>query len=79
MLFGELLPELAWHRAESAIAGADVVIAIGTSGSVWPAAGLLRMAKHIISVNTETTEVRSDIELIGPAAEVVPLLLGEPT
>ena len=75
--FGEMLPPSAWEAAESAIRGADVAVAIGTSAEVWPAAGLIAEAKQVISVNTEPTFAgrRATIELIGSAATVVPKLL----
>lgn len=38
--FGENLPADAWARAESAIRGAQVVLVVGTSGVVYPAASL---------------------------------------
>lgn len=38
--FGENLPADAWTAAESAIRGAQVVVVIGTSGVVYPAAAL---------------------------------------
>jgi len=75
--FGEMLPELAWHQAESAIEQAEVTVVIGTSGEVWPAAGLIDRARAVITINQESTRVgrRSAVELIGPAATVVPALL----
>lgn len=80
--FGEMLPELAWHQAESAIEHADVTVVIGTSGEVWPAAGLIGHARTVIAINQEPTEVgrHAAIELIGPAATVVPALVspGDP-
>ena len=38
--FGENLPADAWSRAQAAIHGAQVVIVVGTSGVVYPAASL---------------------------------------
>lgn len=77
--FGEMLPELAWHQAESAMETADVAVVIGTSGEVWPAAGLIDRAKVVISINQEPTTAgrRAAVELIGPAATVVPELISQ--
>lgn len=38
--FGEALPHLVWLQAEAAVAQADLVLVVGTSGTVQPAAGL---------------------------------------
>ncbi len=75
--FGEMLPELAWHQAETALESAEVVVVIGTSGEVWPAADLISRCETVITINTEPTRVGQDatVELIGPAASVVPDLL----
>ncbi len=75
--FGEMLPELAWHLAETAIEQADVTVVIGTSGEVWPAAGLIGGARTVIAINREPTKIgrHAAVELIGPAATVVPALV----
>ena len=75
--FGEMLPELAWQQAEAALALADVVVVIGTSGEVWPAADLISRCETVITINKEPTRVGQEaaVELIGPAASVVPALL----
>jgi len=81
--FGETLPEPAWASAGSAIEAADVTVVIGTSGEVWPAAGLIDRARTVITVNQESTPVgrRAAVELIGMAATVIPSLLspGDPS
>ncbi|MYR06020.1 NAD-dependent protein deacylase [Gordonia sp. SID5947] len=38
--FGEALPADAWRTAENVFAASDVVLVVGTSGIVYPAAGL---------------------------------------
>lgn len=75
--FGEMLPPAAWQAAESAIRSADVVVVIGTSGEVWPAAGLIDEASTVITVNTEPSgrDQHRAVELIGTAATIVPLLV----
>lgn len=44
--FGEALPAAAWAAAERAIGEADLVVVVGTSGVVFPAAGLPLQAMH---------------------------------
>lgn len=61
--FGENLPADAWQRAESAITGADVVLVVGTSGIVYPAASLPERAAAqgipVIEFNPEPTPLSS--------------------
>ncbi|HRP62548.1 MAG TPA: NAD-dependent protein deacylase [Phycisphaerales bacterium] len=79
--FGEALPNEAWREAESACTRCDVMLVIGTSAAVYPAAGLIGIARStgafIIVVNTNASGASglADIELIGPAGEIVPRLL----
>ncbi|MCZ6837488.1 MAG: NAD-dependent protein deacylase [Planctomycetota bacterium] len=79
--FGEsLLPE-AWNKAEQACIECDVLLVIGTSAEVYPAAGLLDLSKSngatIIIVNTESSGAShlADLELTGNAGEIIPHLL----
>ncbi|SMB89588.1 SIR2 family NAD-dependent protein deacylase [Deinococcus hopiensis] len=59
--FGEFLPEDALAAATGAFQRADVALIIGTSGAVYPAAGLafetLREGGTVIEVNPEETEL----------------------
>ncbi len=79
--FGEMLPPDDWNRAEHACTTCEILLVIGTSAAVHPAAGLIVTAKQsgatIIIVNTEPSEASyiADIELLGPAGEIVPQLL----
>ncbi len=79
--FGEAMPPEAWDAAERACRACDVLLVIGTSAVVYPAAGLIGIAKaggaRIIVVNTQSSEASplADIELLGPAGEIVPQLL----
>ncbi len=81
--FGEALPGDAWAQAERACGECDVLLVIGTSAVVYPAAGLIGLAKSagagIIVVNTHQSDASglADVELIGKASEVVPALLDE--
>ncbi|MDP0398623.1 MULTISPECIES: SIR2 family NAD-dependent protein deacylase [Tsukamurella] len=57
--FGEPLPMDAWGRAEAAVLAADVVLVVGTSGLVYPAARLPEMALEagipVVEINPEPT------------------------
>jgi len=79
--FGEAMPPEAWDNAERACRECDVLLVIGTSAVVYPAAGLIGVAKAagagIIVVNTQPSDASplADIELLGLAGEIVPKLL----
>lgn len=59
--FGEYLPEDALEAAADAFAAADVALVIGTSGVVYPAAGLafetLKRGGVVIEINPTPTEL----------------------
>jgi len=59
--FGEFLPEQALQAAADAFAAADVALIIGTSGVVYPAAGLafetLERGGTVIEINPDETEL----------------------
>ena len=59
--FGEALPQAAWEAASSAIAGCDLLVVIGTSGLVYPAAGLPERARdagaRIIEINPQASAI----------------------
>jgi NAD-dependent deacetylase len=79
--FGEQLPEEAWQRSAEAVAGADIVIVVGTSSIVYPAAGLPEFAlAHnipVIEVNPERTPLSdaATVSLRETAATALPTLL----
>lgn len=85
--FGEMLPEDAWNEAFAASVACRAMLVIGTSGSVYPAAGLCEVAAsprpggraRIITVNPEATELDhlADVQLRARAGQVLPLLLEE--
>ncbi len=78
--FGENLPPEIWRAAEQATTSCDVFLVVGTSAMVYPAAGLVGLARSggakIIEVNLEPTPVSRvvDCVLTGPAGEVLPKL-----
>jgi len=79
--FGEPLPAAVFARAERESAAADLFVVVGTSGSVWPAAGLVEVAARagaaIVEVNREATPLSAlaTESLRGAAGEILPLLL----
>lgn len=81
--FGEPLPAAAIEAAFTAGHEADVVLVVGTSSVVYPAAAIAPAARargaFVIEVNPEETPLTrlADAALHGPAAEIVPRLLQE--
>ena len=79
--FGEMLPEDALREAEHAALAADVYLSIGTSGVVFPAAGLPLAAgasgAYVAEVNPEPSALARELDesVRGRAGEVLPLLV----
>ena len=79
--FGEALPSGIWSKAEQAASSCDLLLVVGTSAVVYPAAGLVPSAREsgakIVEVNIEPTPISSlvDCALTGPAGELLPQLL----
>lgn len=76
--FGEALPEQVWGRATAATAQCDCLIVAGTSAVVYPAAGLVHLARgRVIEVNLEETPASggADVSLRGKAGAVLPQLV----
>lgn len=80
--FGEPLPEGMMKEAEHAAGAAQVFLVIGTSAVVYPAASLIPYAKQsgarVVEINPEPTAATAivDCALQGPAAEMLPALVG---
>ncbi len=78
--FGESLPPEALQAAFDAACSCQVMLVIGTSGVVEPAASLPRVAKQsgawVIEINVETTPISryTDETILGPAAIKSPRL-----
>lgn len=73
--FGEMLPDDCVTRAVSAIRTADLLLVIGTSGIVYPAAGFVGLHRGLsIEINPETSGVSSACAIAIPAkaAEATP-------
>ena len=79
--FGEALPDEAWQRSVDAVTAADVVIVVGTSSIVYPAAGLPELALAngipVIEVNPERTPLSdaATVTVRETAAGALPTLL----
>jgi NAD-dependent deacetylase len=82
IFFGEGIPELAYKNSFEAANQADLMIVIGSTGEVYPAASIPQLAKQngakIVEINTERTlftESITDIFLEGKASEIMNELL----
>lgn len=76
--FGEMLPAAELAAAEQAAASCDLMLVVGTSGVVYPAAGLARATRgRVAIVNPGPTELddAADAVLAGTAARLLPQLL----
>ena len=79
--FGEPLADGMMQEAEHAVGSAEVLLVIGTSAVVYPAASLIPFAKQagakVIEINPETTAATKVVDCVlqGPAAEFLPKLL----
>jgi len=79
--FGESLPPGETRRAWSLVERCDVLLVVGTSGVVWPAAELPHLARgsgaRVVEVTPEPTEVTpiADHVLHGAAGSVLPELV----
>ncbi len=71
--FGEALPPLVWEASVEAVLQADVLLVIGTSGVVYPAAQLAPLAREngarVLVFNLENADFN------GPCGEILPKLL----
>jgi NAD-dependent deacetylase len=79
--FGEYLPVDALRQAEATARSCDLMLVVGTSGLVYPAAGLPMLAKEfgatLVEVNPDETAItdRMDISLRGASGVVLPELV----
>ena len=79
--FSEVLSPFVWGPSEHAVRDCDVLLTIGTSGMVYPAAGLpelaKRLGKSVIVINPNATEQDRFAThcLRGPAGQVLPAVL----
>ena len=79
--FGEALPQDEWAIAEQRMKTADAVLIVGTSGVVFPAAGLPLMAHAREIPIVEVTPLRTDLSPLATvvvedtAADALPVIL----
>lgn len=79
--FGEMLPEATITRAAEIATTADVMLVVGTSGLVTPAATLpsyaKRAGKPVIEVNPDYSMITriADVKLEGASGEMLPRLV----
>jgi NAD-dependent deacetylase len=82
--FGEMLPSDVLAAAEHASATCDLMLVVGTSGVVYPAAGLARTAAasgRMVVINPDASDLDDAAHAVlrGTAATLLPLLLEEHT
>ncbi len=81
--FNEALPEAEFARAQKEILNASVLLVIGTSALVHPAAGLPILALQnqipVIEINPDDTPLSRSASLIlrGPSGEILPKIVAE--
>lgn len=79
--FGEYLPQDQFISSEEAAVKSDIFFVVGTSGIVYPAAGIILTAKksgaYIVEINIEETEVTryADKSFFGEAGKILPQIL----
>lgn len=80
VLFGELLPELAYRRALAAAQQCDAMLVVGSSLEVYPAAGLPEVALacgaklFIVNLSETPYDDRASVVVHARAGEVLPLV-----
>jgi NAD-dependent deacetylase len=76
--FGEMLPTGIWERACSATEQCQCFLVVGTSAVVYPAAGLIQMARAVgaavLEFNLEQTaaSAQADVCLHGRSGHLLP-------
>ena len=76
--FGESLPQDAWQKSADAAAQADVILVVGTSAVVYPAAALAQSSSAFVAeVNPDETAISESVDCVlrGTAAETLPAVL----
>jgi NAD-dependent deacetylase len=80
--FGEPLPRTVLTEAVQAVKSLEILLVIGTSAIVYPAADLIPLAKAhgrtVIEINPDETpcSCEADCSLHGPSGEILPYLVG---
>jgi NAD-dependent deacetylase len=78
--FGEPLPQRAWRTAQEAAARAEVILVVGTSAVVYPAAALATRyndSAFVAEINPEETAISSNVDCVlrARASEVLPQIV----
>jgi NAD-dependent deacetylase len=79
--FGEPLPQDVWDNAEQAARNADLLLVVGTSAVVYPAASLVPLAAQagakIVEINPGETQFSAKLQysIRGPAGQILPQLI----
>jgi NAD-dependent deacetylase len=82
VLFGEQVSLDAAHRAKQAVRECDLFLAVGTSGTVSPASGLVRYARDVDALTVVVDPTEGDVSpyfefhVRLPAEHALPVLLG---
>ncbi|CAN5665917.1 NAD-dependent protein deacylase [soil metagenome] len=83
IFFGEAIPVSAEREVKAALRECDLFVAIGTSGTVWPAAAFVRSASYAgartillnLELDDEARTAYSEVHA-GPAEDLVPTFFG---
>ncbi|MHB8482309.1 MAG: SIR2 family NAD-dependent protein deacylase, partial [Nitrospiria bacterium] len=79
--FGEQLNDLDMEKSYAAVGQSDVMLVIGTSGVVHPAASFAGIAKrngtYVVEINPEKTPISEDMDItiLGKANDILPLFI----
>ena len=79
--FGEALPRETWIQAEDLCRKLDCLLVVGTSATVYPAAGLIDVARGygasviVVDPNPGVAGAQADICIAAAAGEILPALL----
>ena len=79
--FGEALPRDTWMHAEDLCRRLNCLLVVGTSATVYPAAGLIDVARGhgasviVVDPNPGVAGTHADICIAAPAGQVLPSLL----
>lgn len=79
--YGEMLPAGLFEEAAGLARACDVMLVVGTSGIVYPAAALPGTARSggasVIEINVQPSELSADVDLLiqGRAGEILPQLV----
>jgi NAD-dependent deacetylase len=82
VMFGEQIPVAAEHAVKAALRDCDLFVAIGTSGTVWPAAAFVRSAAYagartmLLNLEISAEDDAYAETHAGTADELVPRLFG---